>query len=66
MKLFVWEGVLTDYSSGMIVAIAPTLEKALAAIARDSVREEAACHTPEVVEITRRTPPQSWHVYGGG
>lgn len=34
MKLFIWQGpdVLTDWTSGMIVAIAPTLEEALKTI----------------------------------
>jgi len=30
MKLFIWEGVLTDYTDGMAVALAPDLETALA------------------------------------
>ena len=32
MKLFVWTGVLTDYTSGMMVAIAPTVEAAREAL----------------------------------
>ena len=30
MKVFVWVDVLTDYTSGMMVAIAPTVEDARA------------------------------------
>jgi hypothetical protein len=32
MKLFVWTGVLTDYTAGMMVAIAPTVEAAREAL----------------------------------
>ena len=35
MKVFVWDDVLTDYTSGMMVAIAPTVEEA-----RDALRKE--------------------------
>ena len=28
MKLFVWDDVLTDYTSGMMVALAPTVDEA--------------------------------------
>lgn len=34
MKLFVWEGVLTDYTSGMMVAHAPDLKTARLLLAR--------------------------------
>ena len=35
MKVFVWEDVLADYTSGMMVAIAPTVEEARAVLKRD-------------------------------
>ena len=35
MKLYVWEGVFADYTSGMAVALAPTRQEAVDAIARD-------------------------------
>lgn len=35
MKLFVWEDVLTDYTSGLMVAIAPTVEEARATLLRE-------------------------------
>jgi hypothetical protein len=66
MKLYIWENVLQDYSSGMIVALAPDLESALATAASESVREEMGRVTPAVVEIGDGTEPQSWHVWGGG
>jgi hypothetical protein len=66
MKLYIWEDVLRDYSSGMIVALAPDLESALATAASESVREEMGRVTSAVVEISDSTEPQSWHVWGGG
>jgi hypothetical protein len=66
VRLYIWEDVLTDYTSGMIVALAPDLESALATVDNDYVRGEMGRVTPVVVEISDSTAPQSWHVYGGG
>lgn len=35
MKVFVWKGVLADYTSGMMVAIAPTVEEARDALLKE-------------------------------
>jgi hypothetical protein len=35
MKVFVWEDVLTDYSSGLMVAIAQTVEEARDALLKE-------------------------------
>ena len=35
MKLFVWRYVLYDYNSGIMIAIAPTVEEARAQLLRD-------------------------------
>lgn len=35
MRVFVWEDVLTDYTSGMMVAIAPTIEEARAQLLKE-------------------------------
>lgn len=66
MRLYIWEDVLRDYSAGMIAAIAPDLESALATMPEGWLREEAGRVTPTVIEISDHTEPQSWHVYGGG
>jgi prevent-host-death family protein len=66
MKLYVWEDVLRDYGSGMIVAVAPDLESALATADSDRMREEMGRVTPTVVEIGNAASPQLWHVWGGG
>ena len=67
MKLFIWEDVLRDYSAGMIVALAPDLESALAAVRDDSyVRAAMGEAKPEVIEIGPNTQAQTWYVHGGG
>jgi hypothetical protein len=67
VKLFVWENVLTDYSSGMIIALAPDLEAALQ-LAPDSaaIRSDMGAVTPEVIEVTTDSEPRFWHIWGGG
>ena len=63
-KLYVWEGVLTDYTSGMAVALAPTLKEALATFP-DYVAKELSQETPCIYHVDRRNPV-SHYVYGGG
>lgn len=67
-KLFVWHGVLSDYSSGMAVALAPTREAALALL-EPQVSEydlmELRATEPTVID-SLTCEPQEWHVKGGG
>jgi hypothetical protein len=65
MNLYIWEGVLTGYTDGMIVAIAPNLETALTAAGADYLRADMGRVTPTVIEINDNTKPECWHVYGG-
>jgi hypothetical protein len=65
MKLYVWEDVLRDYTAGMIVALAPDLESAMATVDEDYVRADMGRVQPDVIEITDDTPAQSWFVFGG-
>jgi len=71
MKLFVWQDVLCDYTAGMIVALAPDMETALA-LARDSQYSETAAGDmgktkPEVTDLGWvNSKPKLWLVYGGG
>ena len=70
MKLYVWEKVLWDYSAGMIVALAPDMETALA-LARDSDSPSAPAEmgrvAPEVTDLGWvASKPKLWLVYGGG
>jgi hypothetical protein len=67
VKLYVWEDVLHDYTEGMIVAVAPDLEAALAVVTdSDQVRAEMGRQDPIVITITDDTPAQVFYVYGGG
>jgi len=67
-KLFIWtgDGVLEDYSSGMIVALAADHAGALVAI------RKSCCggfpHQPtEVIELGDvEVPDQAWYCWGGG
>lgn len=70
MKLFVWQDVLWDYTDGMIVALAPDLETALA-LARDSefygAPGDMGKTEPEVIDLGRvDAEPKLWAVHGGG
>ena len=66
MKLYIWEGVLYDYSSGMIVALAPDLDSALATVEEDYVRAEMGRVKPTVIDLDGDVKPQAWWVHGGG
>jgi len=65
VKLYIWEEVLCDYKCGMIVALAPDLESAMAAEPIDYVRAEMGRVSPKVIEINPDVQAQTWHVYGG-
>jgi len=71
MKLYVWQGVLYDYSAGMIVTLAPDMETALA-LARESDQGDTAAAemgrtAPEVTEVGWvAAKPKLWLVHGGG
>lgn len=67
-KLYVWHGVLTDYTSGVIFAVASNLSEARKVLLKkcdnEYTRKDIAYetqNTPEVLEI----PSGGW-VYGGG
>lgn len=72
MKLFVWhgDGVLDDYTSGQITAIAPDLESALLAIAK----ERSYCmgnfppHPTDIVDLSdvSNIEARAWVTWGGG
>ena len=63
-KLFVWEDVLCDYTSGMAFAIAPDLETALKIL-----NEKAGfdLNLPiSKLTILSLTKPEGFYVWGGG
>ena len=72
MKLFVWEGdgVLEDYTSGMVVAVAVDLQAALKAVEQVCPygMNSFPCHQPtstlEVGSVS--DAPKAWVCWGGG
>ena len=74
MKLFVWygDGVLTDWTSGQIIALAPNLEQALNAIEKECnwCMESFPNYNPtEVIdlgELTVNIQNKAWITWGGG
>jgi hypothetical protein len=68
MKLFVWEGVLTDYTDGIMFAVAPTVEEARAAIIKkadglSSPKSECQAEPTHVHDLTESV---GYFLYGGG
>ena len=68
MKLFVWEDVLHDYTSGMMVALAPDVESARAALKAKCqyVPADDLAKEPLVIEINDKTKAHAFIIWGGG
>ena len=64
MKVFIWEDVLRDYSCGMAVAYAATLEDALGEF-EPYVAEQLGAPTT-VINCSTDTGIHTAFVYGGG
>ncbi len=63
LKLFVWEEVLTDHTSGMVCVLAENLEQAIQLIKeKDDVA--ASVMDMSVVEIIEK--PEAFVMWGGG
>ena len=63
MKLFVWHGVLTDYTSGMIVALAPTVDDAIMQV---MTRQAAGEYFPgDLLADMRTVDPKEYEVTAG-
>lgn len=68
MKLYVWEDVLSDHTSGMAVVLAPDIKTARAELAKKLLNysmAEIRNTKPTVVDVSKRTRPAAWYVYGG-
>ena len=63
LKLYVWEGVLTDYTSGMICILAYDLEQAKELLLKKYPAYYADDFGHPHKEITE---PEAFAVYGGG
>ena len=71
VKLYVWQGVLTDYTDGMIVVLAPDFETALATMRDhpegiDTPLQDMGRVEPTVIDLADDVKPQAWLVWGGG
>lgn len=68
MYLYVWEDVLSDYTSGMVVALAPSLEVALETIRceSDTAWFLIGSTPPTYVIDPNQTKPVAFLVWGGG
>jgi hypothetical protein len=67
-NLYVWEGVLAGWSSGMAVAIGRTQDEAIATLDRLTPKDvrELQKETPEVIPLRARgMTPRGWYLYGG-
>ena len=63
LKLYVWEDVLTDYTSGVMFALAPSVDEArrLVLVKCDYAPEHDLAKEPKVIET-----PEGFAVWGGG
>lgn len=71
LKLFIWEGdgVLTDYTDGMIIAIGRDLEQALKVVEKKCAycMRSFPTHRPtQVIDLDHNLQPEAWVCYGGG
>lgn len=63
LNTYVWEGVLTDWTSGMVVVTAPDLETALSMLKKE---DEMAWRAVKDIVPVVSSSPQAFVVYGGG
>jgi len=63
MKIFIWEDVLRDWSAGMAMAYAETLEEALEELSK--VASQLGKPT-KIIDVDKDKHPHGVFVYGGG
>lgn len=66
LKLYVWEGVLTDWSSGMAFALAESEEEAWKMVERDLESYEVTDLRENCPHPTEYTTPMAKCIWGGG
>lgn len=71
MKMFIWKGVNTDYTSGMVVVVAESLEHALIELQKAFERNEDSVYKDTLGECLAKKPeirelPSCVAVFGGG
>ena len=65
MKLFIWEDVLRNYTSGMAVAYAETLEEAIESFG-GCIDEDQLGRPTKVIDCATDKTPFGTYVWGGG
>ena len=63
LKLYVWEGVLCDYTCGMAVVLAHNLDEVKLIIGRDF--PDYVVEQLPLGQCQRVTEPKGFYVYGG-
>ena len=70
-KLYVWEDVLADWTSGMIVVVASSdaeamklVEKNVGRPSSDDLKVDG--QLPTIIPLGEVKEPALWYVYGGG
>ena len=71
MKIYVWEGDLSDYYPGLVIAVASNLRDAKNAVRKrygikSDYLESDLKQPPEVITITDDMPAMAWTQSGGG
>lgn len=66
--LWVWEGVLTDYTSGVAFSLAPTVEEAVAAVKKAGCDYEGHWEGTKLdgVEPFKVSKTTGFYCWGGG
>ena len=63
LKLFVWEGILTDYTNGFVCAFAEDLEQAIQLIKE---KDDCAAGVMDMSVVRVIEKPEAFIVWGGG
>lgn len=70
LRLYIWHGVLNDYTPGIAFAIARTRKTAITALGAEGlppeILEELREREPEVIPLNTFTPNKAWWLHGGG
>lgn len=66
MKLFVWENVLSDYTDGVVFALAPSVDAARRAVLAKFPGSTAGLDAALLLEPKVVTKTEGFAVWGGG
>ena len=63
LKMFVWEGVLTDWSDGIVCVLASNLEEAIKLIIK---KDSTAASSMDMSKVKVIEKPEAFIIWGGG